>query len=220
MNRAMLDMFMRAENVPGGLKTAVKELNAKTSQWGEQGSVKKSFAESEVKRLKTQIYEMARRYYEQQAAELRQRKADTEAKWRQNKTTWSSYTQQERDEAEFAARMMGKQELQQVLAQIAGASDPGDAVAGLTAERARAVMLEGKSRGEKTADQAFRNMERHGLSLAAFDHPELCYLENMAAEYEQTPPNIIRVQHETRGEDMPVEIDQLIDIESLDSLAG
>ena len=220
MNRAMLDQFMQAENVPGGLKTAIHELNAKTAQWGEQGSVKKSFAESEVKRLKTQIYEMARRHYEQQAAELRQRKADTEAKWRQNKTTWPTHTQQERDEAEFSARMMDKGTLQQQLAQIAGASDPGDAVANLTAEKARAIMLEGKNRGEKTADAAYANVQRHGLSLAAFDHPELAYLEGMAAEYEQTPPNVVRVQHETRGDDMPVELDMLIDTESLDNLAG
>ena len=173
-----------------------------------------------MERLKSAVYQQLRRHYNERAAELRQQKANLEAKWEQNRTTFERKIAHERDMEEFAAKMLDKQQLQQALAQIAGASDPGDAVVGLTSERARALMLEGRARGEKTADAAYANVQKHGLSLAAFDHPELCYLENIAKEYEQTPPNIIRVQHAERGEPMPVEIDQLIDIESLDNLAG
>ena len=220
MNQAMYEQFMKAGNVPAGVRSAIADLNQKTATWGKQGSVKRSYADSEVERLKSAVYQQLRRHYNERAAELRQRKVDTEQKWAQDRQTWDRKLAHERDMEEFAARMLSKQQLQQALAQIAGAADPGDVVTGLTSERARALMLEGRARGEKVADQAFQNMAKHGLSLAAFDHPELAYLEGMAAEYEQTPPNIVRVQHETRGEDMPIELDMLIDTESLDNLDG
>ena len=212
--------FEKDEAVPESLKRKVRDINRQLAEWGARGSVRRSFAESKLVEARRQIIDEIGALRRERIRGLEDMIGNATGSYYREVEARPMVHLVRRERAQFEASIATDDDIARQLSGFITGRTPGEKVEGLDSYRFQALFAEARKRGLGLEMDIERHFREADMSLDMFDRTEIPACMEVIHRLEQVPDDVIEVVHHERGgEEMLVELDQLIDTSPLENLA-